>query len=284
MSAGATAGLLLSTVIWGVSFPVVKAALADMDPFIFVFLRFGIASLLVLGYSAFLKKNISRLFSSRILWILGITNAIGFAMEFYGMTLTTASKASLLVNVNVVFMAIFAAHLLNERMTPKTIAGILLGLIGVALITTEGDPSRLTGGSIIGDLIIFLGGIVWAYSNIYNKRAATELGMTPMEVTESMTLISTLGLIPFLPISTWAFSMSPLAICSIVYTSLVCTIFGFYLFYRALRELTVVNTGIILLFEIVVAVVVASIFLGEVIPPVGYVGGILIGAGIVLVS
>ncbi|MEM3532159.1 MAG: EamA family transporter, partial [Candidatus Methanomethyliaceae archaeon] len=73
MRAGTTAGLLLSTVIWGVSFPVVKAALADMDPFIFVFLRFGIASLLVLGYSAFLKKNISRLFSSRILWILGIT-------------------------------------------------------------------------------------------------------------------------------------------------------------------------------------------------------------------
>jgi drug/metabolite transporter (DMT)-like permease len=230
------------------------------------------------------KKSISRLFQDRILWVLGITNALGFAMEFYGMTMTTASKASLLVNVNVVFMAIFAACLLGERMNLRTIAGIILGVVGVALITTEGDPSRLGGGSILGDIIIFLGGIVWAYSNIYNKRAATELGMTPMEVTESMILISTLGLLPFLPLSNWGFSASPLAISSIVYTSIVCTIVGFYLFYRALRELTVVNTGIVLLFEIVVAVAIANAFLGEVIPPIGFIGGILIGAGILLVS
>ncbi|MBC7112509.1 MAG: DMT family transporter [Candidatus Methanomethyliales bacterium] len=284
MRAGATAGLLVSTIIWGVSFPVVKAALGEMDPFLFVFLRFGIASLFVLSYLTLFKKKVSKLFRSRILWILGITNALGFAMEFYGMTLTTASKASLLVNVNVVFMAIFATYLLGERMTLRTIVGIILGVIGVALITTEGDPSRLSGGSILGDLIIFLGGIVWAYSNIYNKRAATELGMTPMEVTESMIIISTLGLLPFLPLSNWTFSTSTLAISSIIYTSIVCTIVGFYLFYRALRELTVVNTGIVLLFEIVVAVVIANTFLGEVIPPVGFIGGILIGAGILLVS
>lgn len=284
MRLGATTGLLLSTIIWGVSFPVVKAALGEMDPFLFVFLRFGIASMLVLCYAILMRKDVVKLFSSRILWILGITNALGFVMEFYGMTLTTASKASLLVNVNVVFMAIFAAYLLNEKMTPKILGGVLLGLIGVVLTTTEGNPSLLSGGSILGDLIVFSGGVIWAYSNIYNKRAATELGMSPMEVTESMTLISTLGLLPFLPLSTWNFNITPFAISAVIYTSAVCTIFGFYLFYRALKELAVVNAGIVLLFEIVVAVVVANIFLGEVIPPIGVLGGILIGAGILLVS
>lgn len=284
MKTGATAGLLLSTIIWGVSFPVVKATLGEMDPFLFVFSRFGIASFLVLCYAIIFKKNLSSLFSSRILWILGITNAIGFAMEFYGMTLTTASKASLLVNVNVVFMAIFAAYFLNERITPRITAGVLLGLIGVVLTTTEGDISLLSGGSILGDLIVFSGGIVWAYSNIYNKRAATELGMTAMEVTESMILISTLSLIPFLPFSSWTFSVSPLSISAVFYTSVLCTILGFYFFYRAMKELTVVNVGTVLLFEIIVAIVVANTFLGEFIPPIGLLGGILIGAGIVLVS
>lgn len=284
MKVGATAGLLLSTIIWGVSFPVVRATVSEIDPFLFVFLRFGISSILVFCYSMISRKDLSRFFRARILWVLGITNAIGFAMEFYGMTITTASKASLLVNVNVVFMAIFAAYFLNEKITRRTTAGIIFGLIGVILITTEGDPHSLTGGSLIGDLIIFLGGIVWAYSNIYNKRAATELGMTPMEVTESMILISTLGLIPFLPLSTWTFSSTLLTISSIVYLSLACTIFGFYLFYRALKELTVVNAGVILLFEIAVAVVIANIFLGEVMPPIGLLGGVLIGIGIVLVS
>ncbi|MGC8937198.1 MAG: EamA family transporter [Candidatus Methanomethylicaceae archaeon] len=92
MRVGATAGLLLSTIIWGVSFPVVKAALGVMDPFLFVFLRFGIASILVLCYAILMRKNVFRLFSSRILWILGITNALGFGMEFYGMTLRQLQK------------------------------------------------------------------------------------------------------------------------------------------------------------------------------------------------
>ncbi|MGC8937199.1 MAG: DMT family transporter [Candidatus Methanomethylicaceae archaeon] len=186
--------------------------------------------------------------------------------------------------MNVVFMAIFAAYLLNEKITSKILGGILLGLVGVILTTTEGKLSLLSGGSILGDLIVFSGGIVWAYSNIYNKRATTELGMSPTEVTESMTLISTLGLLPFLPLSSWNFNTTPFAVSAIIYTSVVCTIFGFYLFYRALKELTVVNVGIVLLFEIVVAVVVANIFLGEAISLIGVLGGILIGAGIVLVS
>ncbi|MGQ9759947.1 MAG: DMT family transporter [Candidatus Methanomethylicaceae archaeon] len=181
MKAGATTGLLLSTIIWGISFPMVKVALRDMDPFLFVFSRFAVASLLVLFYVIMFKKRLFRLFNSRILWILGITNAIGFAMEFYGMTLTTASKASLLVNVNVVFMAIFAAYLLNEKITKRVVAGVFLGP-GVFLTITGGDFSVLSGGSILGNIIIFSGGIIWAYSNIYNKRAATELGMEPMEV------------------------------------------------------------------------------------------------------
>jgi drug/metabolite transporter (DMT)-like permease len=280
----AVAGLLFATVIWGISFPVIKVALNEISPSLFISLRFILAALIVLAYLALARKPVKKLLNEKILWILGITNAIGFVMEFYGLTLTTASKASLLVNVNVVFMAIFSAIMLKDKITSKTKLGILVGLIGVFLTTTGGDLSSLTQGSVIGDLIIFLGGMVWAFSNIYNKRAATELGLSPMEVTESMSITTAITLAPLLFFTPLAFVLTPFSVVAFLYVTVICTIFGFYLFYRALKAITVVNAGIVMLFEIIVAIAVSFAFLGETIAPIGIAGGVLIGLSIVLVS
>jgi drug/metabolite transporter (DMT)-like permease len=281
---GSIAGLILATVFWGISFPVVKAMVGVADPLYIVILRFGLGSALVLAYILIKRKPLMKLFGSRILWILGITNGIGFALEFYGLTLTTASIASFLVNVNVVFVAIFGAILLKERITGRAMLGILVGLAGVFLITTGGDLASVSGSSLVGNLIILAAGIVWAYSNIYNKKAVTELGLSPMEVTESMILISFLSVGPLMLITDALFVVNPFTVGSLIYLTVFCTIVGFYLFYAALRKLTVVNAGIVLLFEIVVAVATSMIFLGETIPLLGFLGGLLIAVSIVLAS
>jgi uncharacterized membrane protein len=121
-------------------------------------MRFLLAALVVLAYLLVARRPIRRLVSGKILWILGITNGLGFVMEIFGLNFTTATKASLLVNVNVVFMAIFSALLLGERIRLRAKAGIVIGLVGVFLITTGGDISAISGGTMMGDMIIFAGG------------------------------------------------------------------------------------------------------------------------------
>lgn len=281
---GSIAGLLLATVLWGISFPLGKVLIGVIDPVFVVILRFGLASAIVLPYLLLKKKPILKLFRSRILWILGITNGIGFALEFYGLTMTTASIASFLINVNVVFMALFGAILLKEKITRKIAVGILLGVAGVFLITTGGDIAALAGTSALGNLIILSAGIVWAYSNIYNKKAVTELDLSPMEVTESMVFISFFAVAPITLFTDTFFVATPFTIGSMIYLTLLCTILGFYIFYLALKKLTVVNAGLVLLFEIVVAVATSFIFLGETIPPLGLLGGIFIAVSIILAS
>lgn len=278
------AGLIIATVFWGISFPVVKAMVGVVDPVYLVVLRFALASAIMLAYFIFAKRPLRRLFSSRILWILGVTNGLGFALEFYGLTMTTASVASFLINVNVVFMAIFSALLLKERITGRTRLGIAVGLLGVFLITTGGDVSSITGSSALGNLIILLAGVVWAYSNIYNKRAVMELGLSPLEVTGSMVFISFLAVAPLFLLGEVLFVVTPFTIGSLIYLTVLCTIIGFYIFYMALRKLTVVNVGLVLLFEIVVAVATSFLFLGETIPPLGVLGGALIALSIFLAS
>lgn len=119
---------------------------------------------------------------------------------------------------------------------------------------------------------------------IYNKKAATQLQMTAMEVTESMTLTSALTVLPFLAFSSFGFSPTPIALASVAYTAVFCTIVAFFLFYRALKALTIVNTGVIMLLEIVMATIASSAFLGEALSPIGVLGGALVGLAILLVS
>jgi len=281
---GSIAGLLMATILWGISFPLGKVLVGIVDPLYVVILRFAFSAAIVLAYLLLRRKPIRKLFGSRILWILGITNGIGFALEFYGLTMTEASIASFLINFNVVFMAIFSAVLLKERITRRVLVGILFGVVGVFFITTGGDIAAIAGTSALGNLIILVAGIVWAYSNIYNKKAVTELGLTPMEVTESMIFISFLVVLPFTLVAETFFVATPFTVGSMVYLSVLCTILGFYIFYLALRMLSVVNAGLVLLFEIVVAVATSFIFLGETIPPVGLLGGVLIAISILLAS
>lgn len=282
--AGAAAGLLISVLIWGISFPVIKVAVVEVDSLLFINLRFLLAAALLVSYSILRRERLTRLLKGRILWIMGVTNGVGFAMEVFGLNFTTATNASLLVNVNIVFMALFSAILLGERIKHRAILGILIGLAGVFLITTDGDLTALASGSAIGDAIIFVGGVIWAYSMIYNKRAATELNLSSMEVTESMTIISAISLLPFLAFSSFKFNLNFLSVSSILYTAVLCTILGFFLFYKALKTLTVVNTGMLMLLEIVVAIIVSYAFLGEEMTLIGMFGGALIASGILLSS
>jgi len=282
--AGAATGLLISVLIWGISFPVIKVAVVEVDSLLFINLRFLLAAALLVSYSILRRERLTRLLKGRILWIMGVTNGAGFAMEVFGLNFTTATNASLLVNVNIVFMALFSAILLREQIKHRAILGILIGLAGVFLITTDGDLTSLASGSAIGDAIIFVGGIIWAYSMIYNKRAATELGLSSMEVTESMTIISAISLLPFLAFSSFKFNLNFLSVSSILYTAVLCTILGFFLFYKALKTLTVVNTGMLMLLEIVVAIIVSYAFLGEEMTMIGMFGGALIASGILLSS
>ncbi len=143
---GAVAGLLISVAAWGSSFPVIKVAVGEMDSLLFIDMRFVLSALIVILYLLATRRPIRRLVSGKTPWILGITNGLGFVMEAFGLNFTTATNASLLVNVNVVFMATFSALNLGEKVKPKAKAGIAIGLLGVFIITTAGDVSMILDG------------------------------------------------------------------------------------------------------------------------------------------
>src|SRR5438309_1296716 len=162
--------ILLASVLWGTSFPGSKLTVDTVDPLFLTFARMALGASLGLLVLAAMGRLDRRIFREPIVWILGAVNAIGFDLQNEGILLTTASKTALLVNVNIVFIAILMVLFFGETVRWQKVAGIALGVFGVVVLATRFDPSSLGGGAFLGDVLVFVAGLVWAFYVIGAKK------------------------------------------------------------------------------------------------------------------
>jgi drug/metabolite transporter (DMT)-like permease len=270
--------------LWGTSFPAIKIGLEYMDAFTFVFLRFFIASLVILAV-LLVKQGFKFNFSQkRLILFLGVVNGVAYLMEYVGMVFTTASKSSLLINLSAVWVALLCPIVLKERLGAKKTLGVTISLLGVFLTTTNLNFAALSEGSIVGDLLVVGAGVAWAVFMVYNKPVAE----SSESLLPAMTLLLVCTLLPLLPVAPFAAGAAvslPLeAWLAILYTAVLCWVVPYYLWLKGLKHLSPVTSAIVLLTEIVVAVAISTLFLGEIFTMISGIGAVLIVIAILLVS
>ena len=275
---------ILAGILWGSSFPAIKIGLKYIDAYMFVFLRFFIASI-IMFFILLLNKNLDLKFGKkRIIWFLGILNGVAYLLQYIGMNFTTASKSSLLVNLSAIWVAILSSFLLKERLGSKKVVGIVFGVLGIFLITTNLNFFTLSRGMIWGDLLVLLSGIVWAIFIVYNKKFITDTENT-FQFTAWTLFITVLPLIPFISFSNNPSLNLPVeAWLAIGYTAIFCWIVPYYLWLKGLKYISPVTSTIVLLTEVIVAVAISTILLNEMLTIVSGIGAFLILLAIVLVS
>jgi drug/metabolite transporter (DMT)-like permease len=276
---------LLAGTLWGTSFPVIKIGLADTDPFAFLFWRFLVASVLLVIVMLLLRKLEFKKADSRLLVFLGIANAAGYLLQYVGMNYTTAAKAALFVNLSAMWVALLSPKLLGESFSKKKIVGVLFGLLGIILVSTNLDFSSIMGGQIAGDLMLIISGVAWAVFMVYNKR----LLMNSASATfQSMTWVVVFTMLSILPFSFLAGSrfmaLTPYAWFAVFYTAIVCWVIPYYLWLEGLKHLSASTSTILLLSEIVVAVILSILVLKEPITLFSTIGAFFIVIAIALVS
>lgn len=134
---------ILAGVLWGTSFPAIKIGLEFVDPYMFVFLRMLLASVLTL-LIVFATNNFDvSLAKEKSIWYLGLLNGFSYLIQYVGMNYTTASKSSLLINLSAVWVAILSWLILKERFSKKRMSGIVLGIIGVFFCHYQLESTRI---------------------------------------------------------------------------------------------------------------------------------------------
>lgn len=275
--------LVIASFIWGTSFISVKIGVEHVDPFLFSILRFSLGSIVLLAVLLLLKRLDTRLFKNKLLWGISLINAVALEFQHYGMTMTSATNAVLLVDIDVVFIALLAVVILAEKITNRIVTGLLLGMIGVVIITTNGDLSSVVSGSFLGNAMVFFGGVLWAFYVVYQKKVLMKESDVLL-VTGVVIFETTLFLLPMTLIFAGSYVVDSVGWLSVLFTGVFCTGLAFLLYNTGLKAISATIASVILLLEIVFAMLFAFIVLGETPTIVTAIGGALIIIAIIVIS
>jgi drug/metabolite transporter (DMT)-like permease len=275
---------VIAGILWGTSFPAIKIGLEYVDPQPFAFLRFLIASLAMLFAALLSRQSLFNFERKRLILFLGLINGLAYLLQYVGMVNTFASASSLYVNLSVVLVALLSPIILKEHLSAKKVAGVLISLLGVVFMTTNLGAESFGTIDFLGDSMVITAGILWAIFIIYNKPLIAKTNY----MIQSMTWILLFTMLPLLP--TLAFSPGrivylPLnAWLAIIYTAIFCWVLPYYFWLKGLRSISPVTSAVLLLVEIIVAVAISTIFLGETLTVISGIGSIFIIIAILLVS
>ncbi len=274
-----------ASLIWGTSFPGVKWGLGYAgNDILFLWLRFIVASAATLAIVLYLRRFSFRVLKDPMLWLVGGVNAGSFVAQYVGLTLTTASKTALLVDINVIAVAIVSFFVFRERLTRLQTAGILVGVVGIVLLTADGGMS-FSGGDFLGDIIVYLSGWGWAFFIVMNKNLLSKY--TAVEVSTAAIATSMVWLaapVAYLGLSGADFSIEPMAWVAIVYLGIACTSVATLLWAMGLEGVSATASATIMLLEIVTALVISFVLLEETLEQLAIIGAALVLAAIYLVA
>lgn len=277
--------LVLANVIWGAAAVVYKIALRNIPPMTFAFLRFFIGAIVLFIVLAIQKKpvHIDRQDMPGILInaFSGITlNIITF---FYGVMLTTAIDATVIITAQPIFTIIMAVLLLRENVSIRKLFGVLVGLSGVILIILEPILHRSQTASIDGNLLIVIAAVGAIVGTLSGRKLLTKYDAT---VFTAVTFL--IGSIPFLPLMFAEFAKNPHWIelldwrgyCGLFYGIFLSGIAGYGLLNYSLSVMNASDTVIFAYLDPIVGTVTGVFMLGEKITSLFIAGAVLIFAGI----
>jgi drug/metabolite transporter (DMT)-like permease len=273
--------------LWGSSFSVIKLGLRAIDPYWFVFLRFAIAAaiaLVVLWATGRLRAALRLLGHPLVIW-LGIANGIGFVFQFRGQTLTSAGNAALIINSCTIYVAIASRFVFQERLGLVRTLGVALGMLGVYLVATGGRLRGLSTGALAGDALVFAAALTWTVFILLDKKIVGGGRVGVRDLTGAMVVVTALTALPVaLVLGRGSFPRPAAEWWTIPYTAVFCTIIPFFLWTWGLQHISATTSSVIMLSEVVFALILAALILGERLSAGGFAGSACIIGAVLLAS
>jgi drug/metabolite transporter (DMT)-like permease len=279
--------LILVTIIWGGTFPIIKSALDNVSPMVFLTLRFSIASIILLPF--IIRKQFSSE-SVKAGILLGAILFISFATQTTGLKFTTATKSAFITGTTVIIVPFL--QILIEKKTPTkgVIIGTILVIIGVSFLASGGNSiltlfDDLSRNFNMGDGLTMLCALSYAFYMVIldvktHKHDFFILLFYQIATTAVLSFVF-LFFFASTEVEVIKLDLSNNLIFALFYTALFATLFTTALQTKYQKNVTPAKAGIIFSFEPIFAALFAFFLLGEKISNFGYLGAVLIIFGLV---
>ena len=169
--------ILFVMIVWGSSYPVTKIIINDVPPLTLAFLRCSIGAITLLSLFFISRDKPVKTYFNDVPWVpvvcMGLTGVAGFYFFFnLSAQLTSASVGSLIQGFIPVCIALFAGVFLKEKLSAAQITGIIISLIGVALIGFLAPNNNDVPNSTRGNLYMIIAILAWGAYTIISKKVA----------------------------------------------------------------------------------------------------------------
>ncbi|MDD5333213.1 MAG: DMT family transporter [Rhodoferax sp.] len=270
------AALLLVTLVWGTTFPVMKQISAQFGALEIILLRFAIASLVLLP----LLRGLSW---AELRWGLAIGSVLfcAFYLQVSGLAQTSSNRNAFVTGLNVLIVPLLA-YFLGQRLAWPLLLGAALGVLGLGGLFYEQAPwSR-------GDSLTLLSAFVYAVYVLmfeFSARAKTALRPARIALVQSgvMVLLASLGFSTLEPAS-WGdlWSRSQNHGWVLLYLGVLASAVMVWLQAWGQHRVRAVEAAIVYGLEPVFAALTAVWWINETMSGRALLGGALIVSGVVI--
>lgn len=275
---------LAASLLFGGTFVAAKAGLSYFPPLLFVALRFDIAAIALVTFAVVTvpRSELLPRTSGDVLGIVAtgvLVIGLANALLFVGQQYATSAVGAIVFSLNPILTPVFAGILLSdERLSRRGGVGMLLGLVGVALVV-DPDPATLLAGGL-GKVILFAGAVSGALGTVLVRRAEGTLSSTvrtawgvPVAalVTHGMSLAS--------GESVGAITWHPTAVAALVYVGVFAGALAYLAYFGLIDATGAVRANLVFYVVPVVTTVAGWSLLGESVSTVTVFGFLVIFTG-----
>jgi drug/metabolite transporter (DMT)-like permease len=276
--------LLVMVTLWASAFPAITVALRHYSPEHVALLRYLVSSVVLGGVALAGRWRLPPLRDWPAITLMGL---LGFTIYNIalnkGQALTTAGVSSFIVNTAPVFMVIFAAIFLRERLRPLGWVGILVSFCGVALLALAKDAQTGSFQLNRGAALILLSALVAGGYTILQKQYS--LRYRPLILVSCCIWAGTVFMLPFAGGLLHEIQHAPLSTTGIIiYMGLFPTAIAYAIWAHVLSRIPASRAASFIYLVPVLATAMAHLWLGEKLAPRALLGGVLALLGVVVVN
>ena len=280
--------LIGATLFWALT-PIFGRMLAGYSaPYALAFGRFLVATavLWVFLRASGERAQISRAHLGAFL-LLGLTGVfLHNVLVFMGVEHTEANRANVIFSTITIMIAMIDVLWYRQRLSRGMVGGILLGIVGTAIVVTDGAPWRLLDGAMgLGDGLILLSAASWALYSVLGRPLLKIY--SPLTLTFYASLSGTLMLAPFVVLD-WAvlpqLTSDSKALAMIGFLGVLNSAVGFLWYYQAVARIGAVLTSAYINLVPIFGLLLSAILLGELPNAALLIGGALVLAALWLIN
>jgi drug/metabolite transporter (DMT)-like permease len=277
--------------IWAASWIFIKFSLKEIPPFSLAFLRFLIASPVIILIALTTKKrkreeemkiSLKEIPIYSVLALTGVT--LLYIVEFFGLEYTTAINASILINLSVIFIALFAFFFFKEKLKKKESLGIIIAFIGTFFIISHGSFLKfMNEKTFLGDMLFIFSAILWTIYSILGKKFLEK--KDPLIVTTYTFILGTIFLFPFALYDNFLSYIPEISFfgwLSIFFLAIFCSVIAYVVWFQAMKEEKAYKVAVFIYLIPLFTAILANVFLKEEITPFIVLGGALVIYGVYL--